>query len=181
MAQTATIYVLHVDLNDMDRGVYETLELRVARHPSETIEFMLVRVLAYCLEYEEGIAFGDSLSSGDEPAVLVRDLTGRLTGWFEVGMPDAGRIHRGSKAAGRVGLYTHRDIRQVLGQFDGEKIHRADQIRIRAFDRGAIETIAAALDRRTQMGVSITDGDVFVTVGDQGFELPMAEHRIGAA
>jgi uncharacterized protein YaeQ len=180
MAQTATIYVLHIDLNDMDRGVYETLELRVARHPSETIEFMLVRVLAYCLEYEEGIAFGDSLSSGDEPAVLVRDLTGRLTGWFEVGMPDAGRMHRGSKAAGRVGLYTHRDIRQVLGQFEGEKIHRAEDVRVRAFDREAIETIAAALDRRTQMGVSITDGDVFVTVGDRGFDLPMVEHRIGA-
>ncbi len=178
MAQTATIYALHIDLNDMDRGVYETLDLRVARHPSETIEFMLVRVLAYCLEYEEGIAFGDDVSSGEEPAVLVRDLTGRLTGWFEVGMPDANRVHRGSKAAGRVGVYTHRDVRQVLGQFAGQRIHRAEDVRVRAFDRAAIDTIAATLDRRTQMGVSMNDGDVFVTVGDRSFGLPMGEYRI---
>ncbi len=178
MAQTATIYVLSIDLNEMDRGVYERLELRVARHPSETAEFMLVRVLAYCLEYEEGIAFGNDLSSGDEPAVLIRDMTGRLTGWFEVGMPDASRMHRGSKAAGRVGLYTHRDIRQVLGQFEGAKIHRAGEIRVRAFERQAVETIAALIDRRTGMSVSVTDGDVYVTVGDQGFALPMTEHRL---
>lgn len=94
MAQTDPIYVLTIDLNDVDRGVYERLELRVARHPSETAEFMLIRVFAYCLEYEAGIAFGNDISSGDEPAVLVRYPTGRLTGWFEVGMPDASRVHR---------------------------------------------------------------------------------------
>src|SRR4051812_49553939 len=85
----------------MDRGVYESLELRVARHPSETIEFMLVRVLAYCLEYTEGIAMTTGLSTGDEPALVVRDLTGRVTAWIEVGFPDAARLHRGSKLAGR--------------------------------------------------------------------------------
>ena len=87
MAETATIYHFSIDLSDMDRGVYETLELRVARHPSETAEYMVVRVLAYCLEYQEGIALTEGVSSGDEPALLVRDLTGRVTAWIEVGMP----------------------------------------------------------------------------------------------
>src|SRR3954468_14545375 len=102
MALTATIYNLTVELSDIDRGVYETLDLRVARHPSESAEYMVVRILAYCLEYQEGIAFTEGVSSGDEPAVIVRDLTGRITGWIEVGMPDANRLHRGSKLAGRV-------------------------------------------------------------------------------
>ena len=125
MALTATLYNLTIDLSDIDRGVYETLELRVARHPSETAEYMTTRVLAYTLEYREGIAMTEGVSSGDEPAVLVRDLTGRITAWIEVGMPDASRLHRASKLADRVAVYTHRDVRQLLAQYEGAGIHRA--------------------------------------------------------
>ena len=80
----------------MDRGVYEDLTLRVARHPSETDAFMLTRVLAYCLQFQEGIAFSDGISATDEPAVYVRDLSGKLIAWIEVGAPDATRLHYGS-------------------------------------------------------------------------------------
>ena len=99
MAQTATIYNVTIDLSDLDRGVFETLDLRVARHPSETAEFMLVRLLAYCLEYQEGIALTEGLSSGDAPALVVRDLTGRMTAWIEVGLPDAPRRPAAADAA----------------------------------------------------------------------------------
>ena len=128
MALTATLYQLAIDLSLVDRGVYETLDLRVARHPSESAEYMLTRVLAYCLEYEDGIVFTEGVSSGDEPAVVVRDLTGRLTAWIEVGLPTAERLHRGHKLAGRAAVYTHRDARQWLGQMAGARIHRADAI-----------------------------------------------------
>ena len=178
MAQTATIYILTIDLADMDRGVYEALELRVARHPSETAEYMLVRILPYCLEYQEGIALTEGVSSGDEPAILVRDLTGRITGWIEVGMPDAARLHRGSKAAGRVAVYTHRDARQLLSQLAGERIHRAADIPVRAFDRTVIEQVAALLDRRTSMAVSISSGELLISIGERAITLPMIEHRL---
>ena len=140
MATAATIYTVTIDLSDLDRGVFETLELRVARHPSETAEYMLVRLLAYCLEYQEGIALTEGVSSGDEPALVVRDLTGRVTAWIEVGLPDAARLHRGSKLAGRAAVYTHRDVRQLLAQLAGAKIHRAGEIPIRAFDRAVPST-----------------------------------------
>lgn len=178
MAQTATIYNFNIDLADMDRGVYETLELRVARHPSETAEYMVVRVLAYCLEYREGIELTEGVSSGDDPALLVRDLTGRVTAWIEVGMPDAARLHRGSKLAGRVAVYTHRDARQLLAQLAGEKIHRAGEIRIRSFERVQIEEIAGLLDRRTALAVSVTHGELYVTIGARTLTLPIAEHRL---
>jgi uncharacterized protein YaeQ len=180
VAQTATIYTLAIDLSDMDRGVYETLELRVARHPSETAEYMLVRVLAYCLEYQEGIELTEGVSSGDEPAVLVRDLTGRVTAWIEVGMPDANRLHRGSKLAGRAAVYTHRDARQLLAQLSGEKIHRGGDIRIRAFDRATIEEISALIERRTSMSLSVTHGEIYISIGERTFTLPIVEHRIAA-
>ena len=178
MAQTATIYTLTIDLSDMDRGVYETLDLRVARHPSETTEYMVVRILAYCLEYQEGIELTEGVSSGDEPALVVRDLTGRITGWIEVGMPDANRLHRGSKLAGRVAVYTHRDPRQVLAQFAGEKIHRGADIPIRTFDRKLIEELAAILDRRTSMSISVSQGELYISVAERNFTLPIVEHRI---
>ena len=92
MALGATIHTFAVQLADVDRGVYEDLTVRVARHPSETETFMMTRVLAYCLEFEEGIAFSEGISKADEPAVLVRDLTGRLIAWIEVGAPDADRL-----------------------------------------------------------------------------------------
>jgi uncharacterized protein YaeQ len=178
MAQASTVYSVTIDLSDLDRGVYETLELRVARHPSETAEYMLVRLLAYCLEYQEGIALTDGLSSGDEPALVVRDLTGRVTAWIEVGLPDASRLHRGSKLAGRASVYTPRDVRQLLSQLSGAKIHRDGDIPIRAFDRAAVEAVAALIERRASLAISVSGGDVLIALGEQTFTLEMTEHRI---
>ncbi|HET9266698.1 MAG TPA: YaeQ family protein [Vicinamibacterales bacterium] len=178
MAQASTIYSVTIDLSDLDRGVFETLELRVARHPSETAEYMLVRLLAYCLEYQEGIALTEGVSSGDEPALVVRDLTGRVTAWIEVGLPDASRLHRGSKLAGRAAVYTHRDVRQLLSQLSGAKIHRAADIPIRAFDRAAVEELAALIERRASLAVSVSGGELLVALGERTFTLAMTEHRI---
>jgi uncharacterized protein YaeQ len=179
MALTATLYQLTVDLSDVDRGVYETLDLRVARHPSESAEYMLARVLAYCLEYAPGVAFTEGVSSGDEPAVVVRDLTGRLTAWIEVGLPSADRLHRGHKLAGRAAVYTHRDVRQWLGQVQGARIHRAGDIRVVAFDPPAIEAAAAALERRSALTLSVVDAQLFLGVGDRQWILPLAVYPLG--
>jgi uncharacterized protein YaeQ len=181
VALTATVYTLHIDLADVDRGVYQTLDLRVARHPSETAEYMVVRVLAYCLEYREGIELTEGVSSGDQPAVLVRDLTGRVTAWIEVGMPDAERLHRAGKLADRVAVYTHRDVRQLLDALAGEKIHRAADIPIRSFDRRLVGEIAGMLARRSTLSVSVSGGEAYVTIGERTVALPLIEHRIGSA
>jgi uncharacterized protein YaeQ len=178
LAQASTIFVVTIDLADMDRGVYESLELRVARHPSETAAFMLVRLLAYCLEYTEGIELTAGLSSADEPALVVRDLTGKVTAWIEVGLPDAERLHRGSKLAGRVAVYTHRDVRQLLAQLAGAKIHRAADIPIRAFDRVVIDEISELIDRRCSFSLNVSGGDVHLSIGERTFAIPMTEHRL---
>lgn len=178
MAQASTIYTITIDLSDLDRSVFESFELRVARHPSETAEYMLVRLLAYCLEYQEGIALTDGVSSGDEPALVVRDLTGRVTAWIEVGLPDASRLHRGSKLAGRAAVYTHRDVRQLLSQLAGAKIHRAGDIPIRAFERGAIDEVASLIDRRASLAITVSGGELMVAMGDQTFIITMTEHRL---
>lgn len=178
MALTATVYNITVQLADIDRNVYENFELRMARQPSETIEYMLMRLLAYCLEYEEGIALTEGVAAGDEPAVVIRDLTGRTTAWIEVGMPDADRLHRGAKLAGRAAIYTHRDVRQLLMQFAGRKIHHSEEIPIYTFDRAFIDEMAAMLDRRTDLALSITERQLYADVGGQTLNTPIVEHRI---
>ncbi len=178
MALTATIYNFNVELSDIDRGVYETLALRMARQPSETMEYMLTRVLAYCLEYAEGIEFTEGVASGDEPAVLVRDLTGRLKTWVEVGMPAADRLHRASKKADRVAVYTHRAIGQVLAQLNGQNIHKAAEIPVFEFGAGFITDVAASLDRRAALSMSVTERQVYLDVDGTGFHTEITEHRL---
>src|SRR5271157_4437137 len=114
MALTATMHHFHVTLSDVDRGVYETLDLRVARHPSESRRYLTTRTLAYCLSYEPGIVFSrGGLSSADEPPIEVRDPTGILLAWIDVGFPSAERLHKATKAARRVARYTHVDAGQL--------------------------------------------------------------------
>ena len=102
MALTSTVYNFNIDLSDADRGVYETLDLRVARHPSESEEFLVARLLAYCLEYQQGIEFSRGLSDADEPPIAVRDLTGAMRAWIDIGTPSADRLHKASKSTARV-------------------------------------------------------------------------------
>ena len=102
MALSSTVYTFEIDLSDTDRHVYESLSLRVPKHPSESDEYLTTRLLAYCREYAEGIAFSNGLSDPDQPTIAVRDLTGAITVWIEIGAPDAARLHKASKSGARV-------------------------------------------------------------------------------
>lgn len=178
MALTATIYRVSVELAHIDRGVYESLDLRLARHPSETLDYMATRLLAYCLEYTEGIALTDGVSSGDEPAVVIRDLTGKLTAWIEIGLPSAERLHRGHKLAGRAAVYTHRGITQVLGELSGHGIHRAADIPVVELDRAFVTALAESLDRRSTLSLSVTEGQLYVEIEGRHLESHLVTHRL---
>jgi len=178
MALTATIHTLRTELADIDRGVYETLDLRLARQPSETVEYMVTRFLAYCLEYTEGIELTEGVAAGDQPAIVVRDLTGRINAWIEVGSPDAQRLHRGSKLAGRAAVYTHRPASQLLADLNGSKIHRAPEIPVYEFGRGFIASVAAVMPRRAEVAVSITERQLYLDIGGRGFQTEVVEHRL---
>lgn len=165
MALTSTIYAFEVQLANVDRGVYEALSLRVAMHPSESAEYFVARMLAYCLEYAEGITFSRGISDPDEPTIAVRDLTGALRTWIEIGAPDAARLHKASKASPRTVIYTHRDPSTLQRQLIGEKIHRASDIEFYAIDRELISGFAARLERRMKFDMSFTDGMLYIVLG----------------
>lgn len=137
----------------------------MARHPSEADDYLVARVLAYCLEYTEGLTFSRGLSEPDEPALAVRDLTGELRAWIDVGAPDASRLHKASKAAPRVAVYTHKPPATLLRQLEGERIHRAEAIELYALDRDLVAGLVQRLERRMTFDLSVTDGHLFLSIG----------------
>ena len=166
MALSATIYNFSIQLSDADRGVYQALALKVARHPSESEEYLLTRVLAYCLEFAEGIGFSRGISDPEGPALSVRDRTGALRAWIDIGSPDAARLHKAAKAAPRVAVYTHKDPAQLQQQLAGERIHRADALELYAIDRDVIAGLMKRLERRMSFDLSVTDRHLFISIGD---------------
>ena len=176
MALTATIYNFDVDLADADRGVYETLAVRMARHPSESDEFLVARLLAYCLEYTEGIEFSKGLSDPDEPAVSVRDLTGNLRVWVDIGTPEPARLHRAAKSAARVVVYCHKPPAQWLRQLGSERIHRAGEIEILSLERALIAGLVNRLVRRMAMTISVAERHILVALEGLVIEGALTRH-----
>jgi len=181
MALSSTVFNFVVELADVDRGVYETLDVKVAQHPSETAEYMLVRVLAYCLEYGEGIEMTRGLSTTDEPAIWIKDPTGRLTAWIDVGAPAADRLHKASKLCDRVAVYTHKELRHYLPLLAGQRIHKREEIPIYAFDRAFIDGIVPLLERRTKMSLSVTERHLYVELQGAHFTCELVPVAIPAA
>ena len=180
MALGSTIHQFTIQLSHVDRGVYEALDLRVARHPSESEEFLCARVLAYCLEYRDGLAFSKGLAEPDQPALEVRDLTGVLQAWIEVGAPEATRLHRAMKASPRVAVYTHHDAERYWATLAGEKIHRAEALELHGLDRALVAALVARLARRTAFDLTVTDGTLYVTLGEELLTGTLADHRLPA-
>jgi uncharacterized protein YaeQ len=165
MALGATLYNFEIELADSDRHVYESLALRVAQHPSESDEYLIARVLAYLLEFAEGIEFSRGVSDPDEPTIAIRDPTGTITTWIDVGTPDAARLHKASKAAGRVAVYTHKEPTQFLKRLADERIHRAETLELYAIDRPLVSALVTRLERRVAFSVSITDRELYISIG----------------
>jgi uncharacterized protein YaeQ len=164
LALNSTIYSFAIDLSDADRDCYETLSLRVAQHPSETEHSLVARVLAYCLEYQEGIEFSRGLCDADEPAIAVRDLTGARRAWIDVGAPAADRLHRAAKAAPRVAVYTFKESTQWLAGLSAADIHRAGEIAIHAIEPALVQAIVARLERRLGFALTVSDRELFVAL-----------------
>lgn len=178
MALTATIYNFGIELADSDRQVYESLALRVARHPSESDAYLLTRVLAYALEFTEGIEFSPGLSEPDEPAIWVRDLTGAIRSWIDIGSPEAARLHKAGKAAPRVAVYTHKDPAQLISRLAGQRIHRVETLELYAVDRGLITGLAARLERRMAFALSVNERDLLLSIGTDTLSGPVSRYAV---
>ena len=171
MALPATMRKFEIALADSDRGIYETLELRVAQHPSESERYLIARVVARVLEQAEGLEFAKGgVSNDEEPALVQRDLRGDLVAWIEVGSPTPDRLHKASKAAPRVVVYAWKNADELASAIVERKVHRADELELITLDAAFLDAAAATLDRVNKWDLAVTGGSLYLTIGEKLFE-----------
>src|SRR6202042_540003 len=145
----------------------------------ETEEHLLTRVIAYCLEFTEGIAFSNGLFDSDQPTIAVRDLTGALRAWIDVGAPDASRLHRAAKLAPRVAIYTNKDAVQLAARLGAERIHHVEEMELYAVDRDWLASLAARLTRRMQFTLTVAERHLYLSLGEDTLAGNIERVRIG--
>jgi uncharacterized protein YaeQ len=170
LGNTSVVYRFQVELSDIDRGAYESLDLRVAQHPSEDEDRMVIRVLARALAHEEGLEFGRGLSSPEEPAMWAYGLTGQVETWIDVGIPGAERLHKASKGCSKVLVFTHKPDASLIKEWSKRKVHRAEAIQVHRLDPKFISKLARDLERRITWYVTVQDHVLTVNVGDRILE-----------
>lgn len=168
--RTPVLHRFEINLADVDRGIYQDLDLRVARHPSEDNPYLLTRVLAFALEYKEGLAFSRGLSEADEPALWVRTGDGRVVEWIEVGAPAPDRLHRAAKAAERVVVWCHRRPDLLQQRCAKEKVHKAELIQLVKVPGDLLEALERRLDRNNRWDLSRHEGRVTIVVAGEAIE-----------
>jgi uncharacterized protein YaeQ len=179
MALTATMRRFEITLADADREKYESLDLRVAQHPSESERFLVARVIARALEDAEGMEFSRGLSTDDEPAIWQRDLRGDLRAWIEIGAPSVERLHKATKACKRVVVYAWKQPDELAAAILARPVHRATEIELYALDPDWLDAVAATLDRSNSWSLSITSGALMLAIGDAVFETTPRRVPIG--
>ncbi len=180
MALTAKVLRVHVELSDIDRGVYESLDLRVAQHPSEQAERVVLRVLGYALLYQEGIAFGRGLSTVEDAAVHVTGFDGQIALWVDVGAPSAERLHKASKAAAEVAVITDRDDATLSREWKSKKVHQADQVTVWRLDSRWVKELASDVAPKWDWTILVQEGAVMVTRGDRTTSAEPVRTSVGA-
>jgi uncharacterized protein YaeQ len=158
-----------IALADSDREVYEQLSWRVAQHPSESERYLVARVLARALEHAEGLEFSKGgVSDDEEPALVHRDLRGDWVAWIEVGVPSADRLHRASKAAPRVVVYTWK-AEHLAAVIQERELYRAPEVRV--LEAHFLDAVAKTLDRNNSWELSVTGGALYLAAGGKHFEI----------
>lgn len=171
MALPSIIRRFDLALADSDRGVFEQLDLRVAQHPSESERFLVARVVARALQHGEGLEFSKGgVSDDSEPALVQRDLRGDLIAWIEVGSPSPDRLHKASKAAPRVVIYTWKQPRELAAAIAERGVYRADKLELFSFDPDWLDAVAGTLDRNNTWSLAVSGGALYLTVGAPGAE-----------
>lgn len=179
MALPSTVYRAQIQLSHIDRGIYETIQATVARHPSETEERLVARLLALAIFYEPDLTFTKGLCATDEPDLWIVGPDGRCLLWVEVGLPEPDRIIKASRHGERVALLA---CGRALANWDQQhlpKLKKIDNLAIVSVDQSFIAILASRLERSINWSITITEGTMYLTVGETALE-SVIEVKYGA-
>ena len=170
MALPSTIYRASVQLSDLDRQIYEQLQTTIAKHPSETVERLTARLLAYALCYREELCFTKGVGSGDEPDLWSKGADGRVQLWIEVGTPDPDRLAKSCRHVERAVLFAcGPTLSRWLTQHQ-QKLASSQNLTVIGIDFRFLGQLVENLQRAITWSLTVTEGTLYLTVGDRSFE-----------
>jgi uncharacterized protein YaeQ len=188
MAQPSTIYRVGIQLSDIDRGLYESLQITVARHPSETEERLLGRILAFALYYEPELTFTRGVGAGDEPDLWVKGPDGRVTCWIEVGLPDAERLIKAGRHSERVVLCAFGSSLPIWEKQQLPKLAGISNLTVISLEQAFLGRLAERLQRSISWSLTVTEGSLYLAIDGETLESsvnhlagPDTHQRTGAA
>lgn len=170
MARPSTIYKTNLQISDIDRGIYETIQTTVAQHPSETEERLVARLLAMAIFHDQDLSFTKGLSATDEPDLWVKGADGRVKFWVEVGLPESERIIKASRHAERVALLACGKTLSIWDQNHLPKLVSIKNLTIASVDQTFINTLASKIERSINWSITITEGTMYLTTGEMTHE-----------
>jgi uncharacterized protein YaeQ len=170
MAQPSTIYRANIQLSDIDRNLYESLQITVARHPSETEERLLGRILAYALFFEPELAFTKGVGAGDEPDLWLKGPDGRVRHWIEVGLPDGERLLKASRHSEQVTLCAFGSALQVWQKQQLPKLAGVSNLKVISLEADFLKKLSERLQRSISWSLTITEGTLYLTIDSETLE-----------
>lgn len=178
-SHSVVLYRFRISLSDVERSVYEELDFRMAMHPSESFPFLLSRMFAYILNYQEGLAFSAAgLSEPDEPCISSPDPMGGFSLWVEVGSPSARRIHKATKSARKVRVYTYKNPQALLGEIKADEIYNIEKLEIFSLTPDFLEALEQVLVRDNAWSVIYNDGTLTVNIADETIVGQVSAHAV---
>ncbi len=180
MAQGSTVHRFSINLSDLDRNRFEQFQLQLARHPSETTGYLLTRVIAYCLEYREGMEFAAGGVSSNDPALSAQTPDGRCSLWVEIGMPAPERLHKAAQRAERAAVYSHRDLRQLPAKLTVTAAEDDRGVPLYLLEPDFIEALTGALERKNSLTLTRTGNRLYAELNGSSFEGEISERRLVA-
>ena len=177
MAISTQLYRFKIELADIPRAVYETLDFRVAQHPSESMDFLLSRVIAYALNFQEGLSFSaEGLHNPDDPCLSLADPFGGQQLWIEIGNPSARKLHKASKVSKTVKVYTYKNPKLLIQEIQANNVHRAEDIEIYALPPEFLERLSHLVSRESKWMLTYNDNSLMIVCGEETLECELVRN-----
>ncbi len=171
MAISTQLFRFKIELADITRSTYESLDFRVAQHPSETVDYLLTRVIAYALNYQDHLHFSaEGLHTPEDPCLSVPSTYGGQLLWIEIGNPSAKKLHKAAKASKTVKVYTYKNPKVLVEEMIKNNVHKAQDIEIYALTQEFLEKLAQHLERETQWTLTHNDGSIIINCNSETIE-----------
>ena len=173
------LYRFTIELSHIDREIYETLDFRISQHPSEIASYLLTRVLAFSLSYEQGLEFSAmGLADPDSPALIKLGQNNSIDLWIEIGNASSRKLHKATKTANQVVIYTYKNAEVLINDIKANNVHKATELQIFAFDEDFIMGLEKNLQKNNRWSLVVQQNQISVSFGDQTITTELKSYKV---